>query len=85
MVKRRVYDDEKYIPFVTFSCYKRRKYLQSDRTKRMVIGHLGSRLSKHRRCKVSRETALPEVIPRRQPSPIDGSRTQRHHRSEHGG
>ncbi len=30
MVARRVYDDEKHIHFVTFSCYKRRKYLKTE-------------------------------------------------------
>ena len=47
MVKRRVYDDEKHVHFVTFSCYKRRKFLQHDQAKRIVIGQLGSRLSRH--------------------------------------
>ena len=46
MVKRRVYDDEKHVHFVTFSCYKRRKYLSADHAKRIVIGHLGSRLAR---------------------------------------
>ncbi len=45
MTNRRVYDEEKHIHFVTFSCYKRRKYLQPDQAKRIVIGHLGSRLN----------------------------------------
>ena len=46
MVKRRAYDDEKHVHFITFSCYKRREYLQHDRAKRVVIGLLGSRLSR---------------------------------------
>jgi len=46
MVRRRVYDREKHIHFVTFSCYKRRKHLQHDRAKRIVIGTMGSRLAK---------------------------------------
>jgi putative transposase len=46
VVKRRVYDDEKHIHFVTFSCYRRRKYLELDYVKRIVIGHLGSKLVK---------------------------------------
>jgi putative transposase len=45
VVKRRVYDDEKHIHFVTFSCYRRRKYLEVDPAKRMVIGQLGSKLA----------------------------------------
>jgi len=45
VVKRRVYDAEKHIHFVTFSCYRRRRLLDSDRAKRIVIGHLGSKLA----------------------------------------
>lgn len=45
MTRRRVYDQEKHIHFVTFSCYKRRKHLQHDRAKRIVIGVMGSRLA----------------------------------------
>ncbi len=48
MVERRVYDNEKHIHFVTFSCYKHRMHLQHDQAKRIVIGELGSRLAKHR-------------------------------------
>ena len=40
------YDQQKHIHFVTFSCYKRRRLLDSDQAKRIVIGHLGSLLSK---------------------------------------
>ncbi len=47
MTKRRVFDDEKHVHFVTFSCYKRRKFLQPDQAKRIVVGQLGSRLAKH--------------------------------------
>jgi len=45
VVERRIYDDEKHIHFVTFSCYRRRRLLDSDRAKRIVIGHLGSKLA----------------------------------------
>ncbi|MDA0810441.1 MAG: transposase [Planctomycetota bacterium] len=45
MVRRRVYDDGKHIHFVTFSCYRRRKFLEPDHAKRVVIGHLGSKLA----------------------------------------
>ena len=45
MVKRRVYDTQKHIHFVTFSCYKRRKHLQHDQAKRIVIGTMGRRLA----------------------------------------
>jgi len=47
MVKRRIYDNDKHVHFVTFSCYKRRNLLQHDQAKRIVIGQLGSRLAKH--------------------------------------
>jgi len=45
MANHGIYDDDKHIHFVTFSCYKRRKYLQHDRASRIVIGNLGSRLT----------------------------------------
>ena len=45
MVKRRVYDEEKHLHFVTFSCFKRRNHLQHDQAKRIVIGTMGSRLA----------------------------------------
>jgi putative transposase len=44
--RRRIYHDEKHIHFITFSCYKRRTLLHPDRAKRIVIGHLGSRLAR---------------------------------------
>ena len=47
MTDRRIYDDELYAHFVTFSCYKRRNLLGPDRAKRIVIGTLGTRLTKH--------------------------------------
>lgn len=47
MTKRKVFDDEKHVHFVTFSCYKRRALLQPDQAKRIVIGQLGSRLASH--------------------------------------
>lgn len=47
MSGRKLYDDEKHIHFVTFSCYKRRKFLQHERAARIVIGNLGSRLARH--------------------------------------
>ncbi|MEZ6060634.1 MAG: transposase [Planctomycetaceae bacterium] len=48
MVDRRVYDTHKHIHIVTFSCYKRRKHLQHDQAKRIVIGTMGSRLTLQR-------------------------------------
>jgi len=47
MPKRRVYDNERHAQFITFSCYKRRKLLDTDRAKRIVIGTLGSQLATH--------------------------------------
>jgi len=48
MVQRRVYDRDKHVHFVTFSCYKRRQLLQHDQAKRIVIGHLCSQLTRHK-------------------------------------
>ena len=48
MAKRRIYDDERHAHFVTFSCYKRRRLLDPDRSKRIAIGTLGSRLTKQK-------------------------------------
>ena len=47
MNKRRIYDDERNAQFITFSCYKRRKLLNFDRAKRIVIGTLGAQLATH--------------------------------------
>jgi len=33
LVKRRIYDDEKHIHFVTFSCYRRRNFLHPERVR----------------------------------------------------
>jgi hypothetical protein len=38
MVKRRVFDKEKHVQFATFSCDKRRTFLQQGQAKRVVIG-----------------------------------------------
>jgi putative transposase len=47
MTKRQIYDEERDAQFITFSCFKRRKLLDSDRAKKIVIGTLGSQLSIH--------------------------------------
>lgn len=47
MVRRRVYDTELHVYFVTFSCYKRRRYLKTDLAKRIVVGELGRQLARH--------------------------------------
>ena len=45
MVARRVYDSERHAHFVTFSRYRRRTLLEHDQAKRIVIGHLGAKLT----------------------------------------
>ncbi|WP_459558330.1 REP-associated tyrosine transposase [Lacunimicrobium album] len=45
-MKQQSYDDEKHIHFITFSCFKRRKYAKTPRAKRMIIGSLGSQLAR---------------------------------------
>jgi putative transposase len=45
MSKRAVYDDELHAHFVTFSCYHRRRLLDHDRAKRVVLGVLNSQLA----------------------------------------
>lgn len=43
-MKRRVFDDDLCAHFVTFTCYRRRRLLDHDHCKRIVIGTLGSQL-----------------------------------------
>ena len=45
MAKRAIYDDELHAHFVTFSCYRRRRLLDHDRAKRIVLGVLNSQLT----------------------------------------
>src|SRR4051812_6968723 len=45
MTRRRIYDREGHAHFVTSSCYKRRRLLDEDRPKRVVLGVLGSQLA----------------------------------------
>ncbi|HWE36421.1 MAG TPA: transposase [Isosphaeraceae bacterium] len=45
MSARRLYDREGHAHFVTFSCYRRRRLLDHDRAKRIVLGVLGSQLA----------------------------------------
>lgn len=44
MAKRKIYDREGHIHFVTFSCYKRRRLLDHERAKRLVLGALTAQL-----------------------------------------
>ena len=46
MTKRRLFDNEDHVHFVTFSCYKRRRLLDHDRWKRIVLGVLDDQLRK---------------------------------------
>ncbi len=49
MVKRRIYDQDRHAHFVTFTCFRRRGFLHPDRAKRIVIGSMGSQLSRQKR------------------------------------
>ena len=42
---RRIFDNEGHAQFVTFSCYRRRRLLDDDRCKRIVIGTMGAELA----------------------------------------
>ena len=48
MPKRRVHGEGTYAHYVTFSCYKRRRFLNPDVCKRVVIGTLGSQLAQQK-------------------------------------
>ena len=43
-------DDEKHALFVTFSCYRRRRLLDHDRTKKIVLGVLENQFRKQSGC-----------------------------------
>ena len=45
MGSRAIYDDELHAHFVTFSCYHRRRLLDDDAAKRVVLGVLNSQLA----------------------------------------
>jgi putative transposase len=47
MAKRRIDDNELYAHFITFSCYHRRRLLDSDQAKRIVLGVLNDELKSH--------------------------------------
>ena len=46
MTRQRTFDDELFAHFVTFSCYKRRRLLDHDRAKKIVLDVLDSQLQK---------------------------------------
>ena len=45
--RRRILDSELYAHFVTFSCYHRRRALDEDQPKRIVLGTLNVQLRRH--------------------------------------
>jgi len=47
MHKNKIIDEAGHAHFVTFSCYKRRKWLTFDQAKRIVVGTLGAQIAKH--------------------------------------
>jgi len=46
-MKRRVYDDEGNAQFVTFSCYQRRRLLDDEEARGIVVAMLAEELAKH--------------------------------------
>ena len=46
MAGRRIHDDDLHAHFVTFSCYRRRRLLDHDWAKRVVLGVLNSQLTR---------------------------------------
>jgi putative transposase len=46
MAKRRIYDDQRHAYFVTYSCYRRRRLLDDDGAKRIVLGTLNAQLTR---------------------------------------
>lgn len=44
--KRRVFDDQQYCHFVTFSCHGRRNLLAEDHPKRILLGQLTAQLNR---------------------------------------
>jgi putative transposase len=51
MPTRRIYDSERHAHFLTFTCYKRRRLLDADQAKKIVLGVLNWQLAKqHGRC-----------------------------------
>src|SRR5579884_2832415 len=51
MASKRTYDREGHAHFITFACYRRRRLLDHDRLKRVVLGVLNAQLALQRgRC-----------------------------------
>jgi len=47
MGRPRIFDNQKFVHFVTFSCYKNRTYLDHDGAKRRLLGALNHELMRH--------------------------------------
>jgi len=43
----RKFEDQNYVHFITFSCYRRRRFLEHDRICKIVLGNLGKQLKEH--------------------------------------
>jgi REP-associated tyrosine transposase len=46
MAPRKIYNQQRHAHFVTFSCYRRRRLLDDDRAKRVVLGTLNRQLQR---------------------------------------
>lgn len=46
MTDRRIYDDERHAYFITYSCYRRRRLLDHDQPKRIVLGVLNQQMER---------------------------------------
>ena len=44
-MRRKIYDNLNHAYFVTFSCYRRRRLLDSDRAKGIVVHYLSAQLN----------------------------------------
>ncbi|WP_417384297.1 REP-associated tyrosine transposase [Gimesia sp.] len=47
MGKPTIYDNQRYVHFVTFSCYGKRAHLSRDQCKRILLGSLNHELKRH--------------------------------------
>jgi len=61
MGTRAIYDHDLHAHFVTFSCYRRRRLLDHDRAKRVVLGVLHSQLA-HRKASCVGFVVMPDHV-----------------------
>ena len=47
MSKRRIFDNQRFVHFITFSCYQNRQHLSLDDAKRRLLGSLNHSLVQH--------------------------------------